>query len=107
MTPSVQFFQKAHENFLDAVSKSEKVSRFYRLAGFVFCIKFAGNAMVDALTFALKHLEIPSSDQCDLTICVWDNFSTTHSSSPIELPWASHAYEMRGEVRGYNDKRIY
>lgn len=92
----------AHQNFL---ASATEIKRFYRLAGFTFCLKFANPALVEALSLALKHLEIGEID-CDLpTVCIWDSFST-HSPS-IEFPWPENSYAMRGEVLGYNDERIH
>lgn len=84
---------------------AEETKRFYRIAGFTVCLKFAGSAMVDILTSALRHLEVGAFDDCDLTICLWDSVST--DSSPVEFPWASNFYDLRGEVIGYNSGRIY
>ena len=102
---SLHFFESAYQKFVKAISNVEEIKVFYRLAGFTLCLKFAGRAMLDALTLALKHLEIEALDKCDLTICIWDS-SSTHTPF-IELPLTGIPHDFRGEVHGYNNDRIY
>lgn len=97
------FFRKAHQNFIASTERSGKIKQFYRLAGFTFCLQFAGNVMAEALTPALKHLRVEEQDTSDLTICIWDSSHT----SPVEFPWPNNVYDLRGEVIGYNNDQIY
>lgn len=83
----------------------QEIKKFYKLAGFTLCLKFAGNALVDFLTPSLKHLETTDGQNCDLTICIWDSVST--HTPPTELPWPSNSHALRGEVIGYNNDRIH
>ncbi len=87
------FFDLGYQNFLSAASHAEELTKFYRLAGFSFCIKFAGNAMVSILTTALKHLETDALKDCDLTICAWE-------STSLKLPWDTCS--IRGEAIGFD-----
>ena len=105
MEPSLSFFEQAEENFLRAIAASDQIVKYYRLLHFTICLKFAGPVFVDSLTSALSHLEIEKADRSDLTICVWDSFST--KTAPIEFPWSQYLCDIRGEVRGYNSDRIY
>lgn len=104
--PSLDFFNSTYLNFRKALSNTEEINRFYKIAGFTFCLKFAGTSMLDTLTRALSHLEIESVEKCDLTVCIWDSFSTDTSS--ITFPWSPNSsYALRGEVLGYDLERIY
>ncbi|MBP9841152.1 MAG: hypothetical protein KBC64_01855 [Simkaniaceae bacterium] len=105
ITPSRTFFDLAYHHFQDSLLHTEEIRRYYQLANLTFCLRFAGNAMVDTLTRALKHLEITQPDSCSLTICLWDSQST-HTPC-LAFPWASHTYDMRGEVIQYNSDQIY
>ena len=102
---SQAFFEQAYQNFQESLLQKEEIQLFYQLASFTLCLKFAGNAMTDALTRAIKHLEVHSLDTCDLTICIWDSKST--HTPPITFPWANHTYDLRGEVIRYNSDQIY
>lgn len=100
---SKPFFEFAYERFLTAIRNAGEINRFYRLAGFTFCLKFAGNSMVDLLTPALKHLEVSESVLPDLTICLWDSAST--GTSILQDHWPLSG--TRGEVFGLNCEEIY
>ena len=102
---SLAFFDSAHQNFLASVSRIEEIKKFYQLAGRIFCLKFAGNALVNLLTPALRHLEIDEAPDCDLCICIWDSDSTR--TPPVEFPWPKGAYALRGEVLKYNNTRFH
>lgn len=101
----LHFFDSAYGNFLASLQQTQEIRKFYRLAGFTLGLTFAGSALVDFLTPALQHLEIDHSEKADLTICIWDGTST--QTPPIELPWPSHSYALRGQVIGYNNERIH
>lgn len=102
---SLQFFKSAHQNFKLAISNVQEIRRYYKIGIFTFCLRFAGKAMLDALTLALSHLEVDVLDQCDLTICIWDSASTF--SPPIQFPWTNNSLALRGEVVGYNNEHIH
>ncbi len=102
---SLDFFDSAYENFLASVQQTQEIRKFYQLADFTLCLTFAGGALIDFLTPALQHLEIARSEKADLTICIWDG--TSSQTPPIEIPWPSHSYALRGQVIGYNNERIY
>ena len=104
--PDLQFFDVASQNFHTAASKAGEVRLYYSLVGLTFCLNFAGNSMIDALTPALKHLEVENfSGSCALTICIWDSVST--DTPPIEFPWGAEDQQFRGEVNGYSSDRIH
>lgn len=102
---ALDFFHLASQNFLQATKAVKVTRRFYRLAGYTFCLEFAGNAMIKNLTLALSHVEIEPLDDYDMTICLWDSASTGVPS--LEFPWHSHEVSLRGEVIGYNSERIH
>lgn len=97
------FFSFAYDQFLDARSRAGEVSRFYRLAGFTFRMQFAGDAMVDLLSAACKHLEVEATEDYDLTICIWDSASTR--TAILKDRWSFSG--ARGEVFELNCDAIY
>lgn len=80
------------------------VDRFYAIGGHVVRLRFAGPALVPAITPALKHLSVEPVPEPALTVCLWDSAST-HTNMPPP-PWSADDYIARGEVRGYNDGPI-
>jgi hypothetical protein len=102
---SLDFFRSAFDNFQTALSCAGEIRRFYRLAGFTICLKFAGDAMVEPLTAALGHLEVELSESWDYSICIWDGFST--KTPLLSFPWAPNRYALRGEVLGYDCVRVH
>lgn len=93
------------------------VDRAFGIDRYVVRLRFAGPALVAALTPALAHLEVPADGTPDLTVCVWDSGST-RTAWPA-LPWfqsAGHVtaagekidnlYTPRGDIRGYCNDRI-
>lgn len=105
ISQSRAFFDLAYNHFQESLLQKEEIVSYYQLAGLTFCLKFAGSAMVDALTRAIKHLEISPLKRCDLTICLFDSKST--KTPCIAFPWSHHYYDIRGEVIQYNCDRIY
>jgi hypothetical protein len=78
-----------------------RVTRDYRIGGFLIRLHFAGCALVPAVTRALAHLAVPiPTSEPNLTINVWDSVSTRSVMPPP--PWSSSDYLARGEIRGYN-----
>ena len=103
---ALTFFERAHEAFEAAEqAASEVVSRDYRLGERRVRLRFAGNALVAAITPALAHLATPlDAGAPRLTIGLWDSASTgTRLPGP---PWPMSDFGARREIRGYNDGRI-
>lgn len=115
----VAFFDTVLDRFRSAQSAAAgTVTRRFRIDRYVVRLDFAGPALVESLTPALAHLEIPADDAPpDLTVCIWDSAST--DTSWPKMPWfaaAGHVdsagrkidnlYTPRGDVRGYCTDRI-
>jgi hypothetical protein len=52
------------------------LDRYFRVAGHVARIRFAGAALIDALTMSLRHVEVAPASEPALTIRAWDSAST-------------------------------
>ena len=98
------FFESAYCNYLLSAANAGEKLRYYQLAQFTLCLKFAGEALASPLTAALEHLEIEAVENPDLTICIWDSISTQTPS--FEIPWSPDSYALRGEVVGYHCEQI-
>ena len=99
------FFQVAYQAYRRAEEvMGGPINRFYEIAGYPICLRFAGSALISRLTPALQHLATPPVPTPALTVCLWDSASTGTPMPPP--PWAASDYLVRQEVRGYNDERI-
>ena len=100
------FFQKLYQTFKKAEEATgDPIERSYSIGGFTVKLRFAGRALVPFLTPALGHLENQSTTAPAVTICLWDSVSTG-TDMPFP-PWSQEDYLARGEIRGYNDDRVY
>jgi hypothetical protein len=81
------------------------VERRYDLAGGMVTVRFAGEALLPALTRALRHLETSSSDATTLTIDVWDSASTGVAMPPP--PWKHEDHLKHGRIRGFFGDGLY
>jgi len=104
-TASLQFFDAAYQNFVASTLQTQEVKKFYKLAGFTLCLKFAGSALVDLLTPALQHAEVGDARECEGTICIWEGAATP--AHPLAFPWPRNSFAIHGDVIGYNSDRIH
>lgn len=81
------------------------IDRSYTIAGYSIRLRFAGPALLPAITPALAHLEAPLHPAPALTVCLWDSATTGTKLPPF--PWHAHDHLPRGEIRGYSNGRIY
>jgi hypothetical protein len=100
------FFESVFDAYQQAETASgRRVDRFYRIADFVVRLRFAGPVLLSPVTRALSHLATGPVCNPALTVCLWDSASTgTLMPSP---PWQVDDFRERGEIRGFNDGRIY
>ena len=80
------------------------IDRTYTIAGLPVRLRFAGPALVSAITQAFQHLDV-SDRSAYLTICIWDTASTGKRMPPP--PWEGDDFLARGVIQGYNDDRIH
>jgi len=100
----IQFFEQVKERYHLAVKKAEPRRFCFAIAGTTVCIEFAGDALIQPLTNALCHLQIPEVDDPDFTILAWDSESTGVDMIP---PPCDHShFTDRGDIWGFNSKRI-
>ncbi|MBP1711362.1 MAG: hypothetical protein H6Q49_1564 [Deltaproteobacteria bacterium] len=98
------FFQRCYECFLKAKDSAGGIQYFYRIGGTTVRLLFAGENLVPRFTPALDHLRIDDSGSSDLTLCIWDSMST--STQMIPPPCAWECFTDRGDIWGYNSRRI-
>lgn len=113
------FFETVHQAFQNAQQAAGRsIDRYYNIDGHTIRLRFAGPALVDSLTPALEHHTARPTPTPALTICIWDSVST--QTEWPSLPWwefglhvtstgekVRNLYTPRGDIRGYNDGRIY
>lgn len=106
------YFQMIEAGFKRAAQAAGTIEQFYRLGGYTICLRFAGSALIPALTPALSHLAT-SPTSPDLTICLWDSDST-HTPLPLlieslvellRLHWTEYL-GPRKEIKAYDSDRI-
>lgn len=98
------FFQSAYQRFLEARSSAGGIDFYYKICDTTVHLSFAGEALIPHITPALSHLRISEVVVPDLTICLWDSHST--KKSMISPPWKRDRYTDRGDIWGYNNRRI-
>ena len=99
-----RFFNNFVQSFQKAAEKSgSPIYRSFLIGGQIIRLRFAGPALVPLITPALEHLAADESADPDLTICIWDNASTT--TARPQLPPA--VAMPRGDIPGYVNDRIY
>ena len=89
------------------------LARSYSVGGLTICLRFAGPALLSALTPAIAHLETGPVEVPALTISLWDSASTGTRlpllvSSLIQLlrlRWWEQL-DGRREIRGYSGPRL-
>lgn len=97
------YLAEVGEAYAQAIRRSGEIVRHYRLGPQALRLRFAGNALVHPLTFALGHLEIPATEPA-LTVRCWDS-----QSSGVAMPhppWPNTAYGAKGHITGYNDETL-
>ena len=105
-TRPIAFFEAVYQTFQRAEQVAGgSVDCFYTIGGYTIQLRFAGPALLPFITPPLEHLAAEPNPAPALTICLWDNASTGTTLPP--LPWAPNDHIARGEIRGYNDGRIY
>ena len=100
------FFEAVRDSFFAAEKNAGgPLIRRFTVGGYSVRIQFAGGALAPLLTPALEHLAAPDDpDRADLTICVWDSFST---NTPMpRRPWGADDIIARGDILGYKNERI-
>lgn len=115
----VAFFEMVHQTFQNAEQAvGSSIDHYYCIDGHTIRLRFAGPALVADLTTALEHHTAKPTPNPELTICLWDSVST--QTEWPSLPWWEYGihvtsngekvrnlYTPRGDIRGYNDGRIY
>jgi len=74
------------------------------IAGHRLRLRFAGEAMRDALLPAFPHIAADDGADPDMTIDVWDE--ETSGTRPPPIPWADDDVRELGQVRGFNEGSI-
>ncbi len=99
------FFDATRRAFLDAERAAGGAThRFVDVAGQTVRLSFAGPALISRLLPALSHAEAPQIATPALTVCAWDGAST--GVALPRLSWEGASLSRRGEVQGFNDRRI-
>jgi len=100
------FFNEAYHAFLKAREVSSgSIDRFYTISGFTIRLRFAGSALMPLIMPALEHLNSEPPPKWELTVNLWDTFST--GTGIPRPPWSIDDYDARGEVCRYNKEGIY
>ena len=103
----------APSEYLDVVEESWRRARtraadtqvrYYKIAGLIVRLQFAGPALLPVITPALAHLELklPRVEPA-LTVRLWDSESTNTSMPPS--PISREDFTIRGELTGFNTGR--
>jgi hypothetical protein len=97
---ATEWFECVSSAFDSAARATGIVERGYALGGVNVLLRFAGSALVPAMTAAFEHLPKPATGaRRDLIINLFDGATAGPLPHP---PWGAAAYGARGEIRGYN-----
>ena len=100
-----RFLASALTAYEDAVGRTGRMSRSFRIARHLVRIECAGPALAEPVTAALAHLGTVDEADPDLHVRVFDSTST---GSTMPSPrWDATDYTGRGDVRGFNDARFF
>jgi hypothetical protein len=100
----VAYFDALYDAFRSAQRAGGSVERSYAIGSVVVRLRFAGPALVSVMTPAIAHLAIEGGRRPELTICLFDQVST--GTVMPARPWALGDHGARGEIRGFNTRRI-
>lgn len=100
-TPVQSFFADVAASFSRAAAAAGTQAHDYRIAGRLFRVTLAGDALRSHVTRAIAHLAVPAEPCADITLYLWDAASTGVVLPPP--PWDTDAYSNRGEISGFND----
>ncbi|HEY9645940.1 MAG TPA: hypothetical protein V6C88_06205, partial [Chroococcidiopsis sp.] len=104
---AIAYFQAQQQAFeLAAATVGGVQVQDYGIGSYTIRLRFAGSALIPAMTPAIAHLAIPPVAQPDFTISLWDSTSTQiMSPSP---PWRDdpYAYGSHGEILGYSQEHM-
>jgi hypothetical protein len=102
---SVSYFETACDAFEQgAAAVGGAIDRFYSIGGYTLRVRFAGPALMPCVTRALAHLAAKPTSTPTLTINVLDGAST--GMTVTRPPWQTVDPSGRGEILGFNDRRI-
>lgn len=100
----LSFFNTASEAFQRAESSAgDSREYFFSLGGHAALFRFAGDALVPAVTRAFAHLAIAAAPRAQLMLHFWDAASTG-----VAMPapsWKEDDFLIGGEIRGLSNER--
>jgi hypothetical protein len=103
-TEQEEFFDAVLEKTLQAEAATGVVEHFFRVAGSIVRLVFAGDPLAELFVPALRHLEIEPSSDIAMTFHVWDSEST--GVEMIPPPFHSDRFTDRGDIWGFGSERI-
>src|SRR6476661_22301 len=98
------FFDSALDGWRQAQAKVGRVSVFLDVAGTLVELAFAGNALVELLTPALRHLVVTPERAADVVFHCWDSESTGVTMAPP--PCSQTCFTERGDIWGMGSTRV-
>jgi hypothetical protein len=100
----IDFFDAILERTLRAEQRLRPLRTRLDVAGIRIELAFAGESLCPYILPALAHLEVPSQDEPDLRIHVWDSDST--GVDFVMPPVAQDCFTNRGDIWGMSSHRI-
>ncbi len=98
------FFEQNRAAFAQAAARTGEVRRDYRVGGIPVRLRFAGNALLDAICPGLAHpVEAKEGSTPACEICLWDSAGTGVSGAPRPRPVED--FTSRGNLWGFDSPR--
>lgn len=100
------YFFEAKSAFDVAADKTGRVTRYFNVGPLKLVMHFAGQALLERLTRAFKHIEAQDGQGTELLhVYCFDSASTGTKVPPP--PWPATAYGPKGHIVGYNTDRVH
>lgn len=101
-----EFVETLQAAFERACRGSDRIERDFGIGPLSFRLRVANAVLAEQMTRALEHLSLPTVQNPDLTVLLWDDV-TTHTQLP-PLPWHSLPTRLQFEtIQQLNTSRIY
>ncbi|MBX3014920.1 MAG: hypothetical protein KF832_25590 [Caldilineaceae bacterium] len=79
-------FATLHQFYHQAEQQYDRCEQFYAIAGYTFCLRFAGAPLLSSVTRSFAHLTTAPTSQPDLTICIAAGRSSGAKPTTPTLP---------------------
>lgn len=101
-----EFVETLRAAFEGACRASDRIERDFRIGTLSIRLQIASATLAEQMTRALEHLALPTVQNPDLTVLIWDD-ATTRTELP-SLPWHAQPTRLQFEtIQRLNTSQFY